>query len=77
MKKVLFAALSLLALTVFACGDEGSDDDGSSGSSSDFSCCLNGEFYDCPTSEAVGNCSLTTGPGTCTRDSSRDSTCGS
>ena len=62
---------------IIGCGsDTGSSSTGNS-SSSTFtgSCCLNGSFYSCPDEGSVSKCSLDAGPGACTRDSSRDTTC--
>jgi len=80
MKHLLVRVCGVLALSlgvctwvlVTGCGGSGDDDDSSS---SHYSCCLNGAYYGCPSSDAVSNCNLNTGPGSCTRDSSQDSTC--
>lgn len=85
MKKMFgWLMVASLAMTMAACGDDtggGDDDDdsgsgnsGNSSSSSNFSCCLNGAFFECPSSDAVGECAET-GGGSCTRDSSRDDEC--
>jgi hypothetical protein len=89
MKKMFgWLMAASLAMTVGACGDDtgdggdgGDDDDdsgsgnsGNSSSSSNFSCCLNGAFYECPSSDAVAECP-DTGGGSCSRDSSRDDEC--
>jgi hypothetical protein len=52
------AALGILSLT-FGCGDsdEGSGGSSSTGSSGEFSCCLNGDGYSCPDKEAFDQCS--------------------
>ena len=68
-----------------ASGDNSSSDDNSSSendSSTNSSstevayCCLNGRYYDCPGSDAVDSCTLSNGPGECTRDGTKDAECG-
>jgi hypothetical protein len=70
--------------SVIGCGGDTSSGTGSGtpsggnttgGSSFTGSCCLNGSFYSCPTEDDVSKCSLDTGPGNCTADSSKDNTC--
>ena len=71
------------ACSVIGCGGDTSSGSGSpsggdsttGGSTFTGSCCLNGSFYSCATSEDVSQCSLDNGPGNCTADSSKDSTC--
>lgn len=67
------AALTMAALTllsILACGD-----DSETTSSSTGSCCLNGSYYECPSADDAGMCSLEDGPGACSRDSSKDDEC--
>lgn len=70
-KRVYLAALTGLAAgAMLAVGCGGS----SSSSSSRYTCCINGAFYECPSSDAVSKC----GQGdssACTRDSSNDAEC--
>jgi hypothetical protein len=82
-------SLVLGSVAFAACGDDGGDDGGdgdgeddgdgsastSSSSSESYTCCLNGSFYECPSSSALSECSLNTGPGDCDRNSSRDDEC--
>ena len=68
-------------VAIAACGDSGGDDGGDDGdgddgsSSSSFTCCLNGSFYECASAEDLQGCNLNDGPGNCSRDSSKDDTC--
>ena len=72
MKKVtlllMFAALFFVLAN--GCGLEETTT-----SESSASCCLNEQFYDCPSGDAASQCSLADGPGDCDRDSSRDDEC--
>lgn len=52
----------------------GKDNDCSGGAVC-YACCLNGAYYECPSSDAMNGCSLNTGPGVCTRDASKDADC--
>jgi hypothetical protein len=74
-RRILAALCALIVPCVFACGGDDSGDSSSSSSSSSFTCCLNGEFYECPSSDAVSKCTLADGPGECSRDSSKDDKC--
>lgn len=71
MKKMtrylLATATVLIGLSVLACGDDAS----SSSSSSSFSCCVNGRYYSCESSDAVQQCIMSDFDG-CDRDSSKD-----
>ncbi len=58
---------ALTILSVLACGDDGESSTGN--------CCLNGSYYECPSADDAGMCSLDDGPGNCTRDSSKDDEC--
>ena len=74
-RRFLAALCSSIVLCLLACGGDDSGDSSSSSSSSSFTCCLNGEFYQCPSQDAVSKCTLADGPGECSRDSSKDNTC--
>ena len=88
-KRLMGAALFMgcVAIAGTACGDSGGDDGGDDdsggddgaddddGGSSSFTCCLNGSFYECSSSAELSNCNLSNGPGSCSRDSSKDDTC--
>lgn len=85
LAKLASAIVLAMGGVLAACGDSGggdgsSDGDGegdgsSTNESGEFSCCLNGSFYDCPSSDALNKCSLKDGPGACSRDSSGDDSC--
>ena len=72
----MWRQLTLVAATICAlgfiplaaCGGDEDDDDDSS-SSTGF-CCINGEYYGCPSADAVSDC-----PASCTRDASKDDDC--
>ncbi len=68
MKRVILTFTFALA----ACG-------GGSGSTTPSretgSCCINGSYYTCPSSAAATDCFNNRSPGSCSRDSSKDSTC--
>jgi hypothetical protein len=74
--------LKNLALVVFvgamSCGGGTSSSTGSTTSSSTtFDCCLNGQYYSCPSHSALDKCGDLNAPdpSECTRDSSKDSSC--
>lgn len=75
MKKRLsiVAALGFMTGALLAAGCGGSDTNTNTSSSS-FTCCINGSFYECSSSAAVQQCVEGNQSG-CTRDSSRDNTC--
>ncbi|MBL9024220.1 MAG: hypothetical protein JNL21_18650 [Myxococcales bacterium] len=57
----LFALAAFGLVLGFACGDSSSDDDDGGGAStgsgsSEFSCCINGDGYDCPNKAAFDKC---------------------
>jgi hypothetical protein len=62
----LLSSACLLGLGV-ACGGDDDDDDSSSSS---YTCCVNGAFYVCPSSDAMQQCESA-----CTRTASRDNEC--
>lgn len=65
---LLAAVMFIVGLCSLACGD---DSTSSSSSSSSFSCCVNGRYYSCESSEAVNQCVMSNFDG-CDRDSSKD-----
>ncbi len=71
MKTLLTILLTFFALLAFnSCGD-----DEMSSSSFSSSCCLNGQFYDCPTSAAMDTCNFIDSGSECTRTPSKDNSC--
>ncbi len=42
---------------------------------SEYSCCVNGAFYDCDDADEFDSCNLSDGANKCSRDSSRDDEC--
>ncbi len=69
-KNILLGLAIIVGASSLACGD----DSGSSSSSSSFSCCINGSYYSCDSSDAVSMCGDGDTSG-CSRDSSKDDTC--
>jgi hypothetical protein len=68
------------------CSSGGGQSGGTTGGSFSGSCCVNGAFYSCPSQSAVDQCTpldsdgYPTGksdPSQCSRDASKDNTCGS
>lgn len=57
--RLFFVSLAL-ALAALSCG----------GASSSTSCCVNGSYYQCPSADAAQTCTTS-----CSRDSSKDTTC--
>lgn len=59
--------------------DNGSDgngtSDGNNGEDTEYWCCLNGEYYECPDEDSTTQCAFDFDPSDCTRDSTRDSEC--
>jgi hypothetical protein len=55
-----FCVLACALVSLVGCGDSSSGEDGAGGStgssSSQFSCCINGEGYDCPNKAAFDKC---------------------
>jgi hypothetical protein len=77
MKQLLLTVAAVAAL-LSACGpDNGTTTTTTSTSSA--SCCLgprpNSRYYSCPSSDAATKCFNDGSPGTCSADSSKDSTC--
>lgn len=62
---LLAAVMLLTGISIIACSDD------SSSSSSSYSCCVNGRYYSCESSDAVQQCTMSDFDG-CDRDSSKD-----
>lgn len=60
-----YITIAMLVFAATACGDEST-----SKSSSSITCCINGAFYDCDSSEDQADCA-----NACNRDSSKDDEC--
>lgn len=76
--KRFFLVLSCAASLFSACGPADGNTNTSTSSSS-ASCCLgvkpNATYYSCPSSDAAQSCFNNGSPGTCTADSSQNSSC--
>ena len=71
LKKIIitFMISAFLFLTFHSCSIE------ETSSSFSSTCCLQGQFYDCPTSAAMETCNLDDFASECPRQSSKDSQC--
>jgi hypothetical protein len=63
-------------------GTTGNTTSGTTGRMVSYNCCINGSYYDCPSQAALDKCippnfTGTPDPSSCTRNSSKDGTCGS
>lgn len=60
--------------SALACGFT-DDDSNSSSSSQDYSCCLNGQYFDCSDAGEFETCNFDDFASDCSRDPSRDDEC--
>lgn len=56
LRSALFTISLLVSAAIIGCGGEGSSGSTSGGSSESFECCINGEYFSCPSEAAVNAC---------------------
>lgn len=73
---LLLVMLASIALSFAAvgCGDD-DDDGGGGGGSGEAYCCINGQFFDCPSGNAAEACFTSFEPGSCSPDASQNARC--
>ena len=67
MKKygLLLLSFALVSLALAACGE----------AETEYHCCIDGAYYECPDSDALNQCGQDRDPGACDRDSFEDDQC--